>query len=85
MIPDPLYWKELGQLLRKERLQKQLTQAQVAQKLFIERSMISKIENGKARIPVLFMIEYCRLFDTSAGKVINSLEISHTQYAEVQL
>jgi DNA-binding XRE family transcriptional regulator len=58
----------IGELLKGERLEANLTQEELAQKIGAKKSYISRIENGKSDIQLSTLF---RLFEFGLGKRIN--------------
>ncbi|HQW95913.1 MAG TPA: helix-turn-helix transcriptional regulator [Saprospiraceae bacterium] len=58
----------IGELLKKERLEAQLTQEELADKIGAKKSYISRIENGKSDIQLSTLF---RLFEYGLGKRID--------------
>ena len=57
------------------RLRKQagLSQVQLAERLGVGQSFVSKIERGEAYVDVLFFSDWCRACNTRAGAVLEQL------------
>jgi len=77
MNPDPIIKcyprKEIGKILKNAREQKHLSQQEVADRLFISRPEVSKMEAGKVSIPVTRFLYYCLIVDISPSIVINKI------------
>ncbi|MCA0334529.1 MAG: helix-turn-helix domain-containing protein [Bacteroidetes bacterium] len=58
----------IGELLKEERLEAQLTQEELADKIGAKKSYISRIENGKSDIQLSTLF---RLFEYGLGKRID--------------
>ena len=58
----------IGELLKEERLEANLTQEELADKIGAKKSYISRIENGKTDIQISTLF---RLFELGLGKRIN--------------
>jgi transcriptional regulator with XRE-family HTH domain len=68
--------KQLLALLRKIRLEAGLTQAQLAEYLSTDQTVISKIESGERRIDVLELREICKAVGITLEAFIRKLEKS---------
>lgn len=60
--------------LKSLRLRAGLTQAELAGKLKVDQSFVSKIERGERYIDVLFYLDWCRACLMSPGKAAAELE-----------
>ncbi len=58
----------IGELLKEERLEANMTQEELAEKIGAKKSYISRIENGKSDIQLSTLF---RLFELGLGKRIN--------------
>lgn len=61
-------------LLKKLRMQSGMRQVDVASKLGIQQSMVSKYESGERRLDILEIRELCHLFKISLSKFVELLE-----------
>jgi transcriptional regulator with XRE-family HTH domain len=68
--------KQLLVLLRKIRLEAGLTQAQLAEILNTDQTVISKIESGERRIDVLELREICKATGITLESFVRKLEKS---------
>ena len=57
--------KDLGKRIKIERLKLGLTQAELAEELYISEEMISKIERGQCRCMPEYLIYFCKRFKKS--------------------
>ena len=64
---------DLGQRIRQARKNKHLTQEKLADKLNTTHSVISAYENGKTKVPTLFLIEIAKLTNTSLNWLLNKI------------
>lgn len=71
---DPEFLKTFGSHLQYYRKQHKYTQKQIADKLHVEKSLISKIENGRARITMLMLLEYCSIIEIKCSNLIEEIE-----------
>lgn len=60
--------------LKAIRLRAHLTQTELAGKLKVDQSFVSKIERGERYIDVLFYLDWCRACSISPGKAVSELE-----------
>lgn len=84
-LSDPAIVKEIGKQLKQMRLNKNLTQAQVAEITGLDRVTISKVENGRAATLLTF-VQLLRAFDnlTLLNTFNSEPEISPMMVAEMQ-
>lgn len=68
--------KESGKRIRRLRMEAGLTQEQLADKLNISWSMLSKIEIGNKGVSIDLLIEMAVLFDTTLDYIILGREIN---------
>ena len=54
-------------LLKQARIEAKLTQAQVADKLGVTQSYVSKVESGQTRIDVTSLKEFARIYKKQVG------------------
>lgn len=64
----------LRKILKEKRLSLGLSQRELAKKIGVVYSLISKIETGDRRLDFLEMIDYCRKLDIDPHDVINHIE-----------
>lgn len=50
-----------------------LTQAEAAERLNKPQSFVSKCEAGERRIDVIELLEYCRIYDISADRILAAI------------
>lgn len=62
--------EELGQILKKTRKQKGLTQEEVAEKIHVARGVISEWESGKRNPGLLSIYKLCQLFDMTLDELL---------------
>lgn len=62
--------RELAQLFKNGRIGKKLTVAQVSETLKIDKSLVSKFENGQRRPTRNQVVALCQLFDLDENKAI---------------
>lgn len=66
-------YKALRKRLRLMRLAAELTQVQLAEKLDLGQSFVSKIERGENFIDVLLYARWCQTCGEKAGKVLDEV------------
>lgn len=64
---------ELRRILKDLREEKHLTQAQLARKLSVPQSFVSKYETGERRIDVIETSQICRALETSMTRLLYKL------------
>lgn len=71
-----LFRQTVGCVLAHKRREKQLTQSEIARKLCVERSVISKIEHGGYSLPLYRLIDYCQILNLSLIELAETLQES---------
>ena len=64
---------ELRRILKELRKAKHLTQAQLARRLSVPQSFVSKYETGERRIDVIETAQICRVLETSMPQLLSKL------------
>jgi len=67
-----LDWNEIGERVREARLAIRLSQEQLAEKMRLDRTMISKIEAGTRRLDALELAQLARALDMPIGHFLNA-------------
>jgi len=85
IIVDATNWIEMGERLRERRLQLNMTQQQVCDKLCIMQTHYSRIETGKIGISIDMLLKLCEILEVSTdyillGKISNGNESLLVQY-----
>ncbi|MCI8713226.1 MAG: helix-turn-helix transcriptional regulator [Ruminococcus sp.] len=62
----------IGKNLRKLRMEKNMSQTYVAQKLFIQRQTLSAYERGKNTPDIYILMELARIYETSLDELIGN-------------
>jgi transcriptional regulator with XRE-family HTH domain len=65
--------KKLQELLRKIRVDKGMTQAQVAERLGVPQSYVSKYESGERRLDILEVQDVCEVYGVTLDKFAKKL------------
>lgn len=81
-------YNKIGNFIMTERKAKNLTQAKLAEKLFISEKTVSKWENGKGIPDTILLQELCEIFEVSLNELLNGERISTDDYvnkAEVKM
>jgi len=65
----------LCQLLRQTRTKAELTQTQLAKKLEVQQSFVSKYESGERRLDVLELRRVCAALNLSLAEFVRRLDI----------
>lgn len=68
----------LRALLKRHRVEAQLTQAQLAARMGRPQSFVAKIESGERRLDVVEFLEYSTALGSHATAIIDELECAHT-------
>ena len=69
-------YQQLCRVLRELRHEAGLTQAQVAERLDVPQSFVSKYESGERRLDVIELRHIVRAFETSLAEVLSRLGFS---------
>ena len=73
-------FNKIGQLIAQERKKLKLTQAKLAEKLFISEKTISKWENGNGVPDTNTLPKLCEIFHISINELLNGERISQENY-----
>ena len=78
--PYDIAYLELRRMLKDLREAKHLTQAQLARKLSVPQSFVSKYETGERRIDVIETAQICQALETSMTQLFSKLSkrLKHT-------
>ena len=63
----------IGQRLKAARIEKHLTQEQLAEKLDVSVAFLSRIERGNSHINLKRLNEICSILDISEGYILNGV------------
>ena len=66
-------WEQLLKILKRLRVEKGLTQVQLAAQLDRPQSLIAKIESGERKLDVCQFLDYMEALDASAEDVVREL------------
>jgi len=64
---------ELRRILKDLREKKHLTQAQLARKLSVPQSFVSKYETGERRLDVIETLQICQALETSINQLLSKI------------
>jgi len=70
ILEATVFFKQLGERIRKSRKERELTQAQVAEKLGVTQQLIATYETGKRRLPVLTLVKIAEILDISIDDLL---------------
>lgn len=73
-------YKKIGKFIANERKAKKMTQAKLAEKLFVSEKTISKWENGNGLPDTNTLPTLCQVFDVSINELLNGERISGDNY-----
>ncbi len=73
---------KIGKLIEKCRKQSKLTQQELAEKLFVDRTLISKWENGKLCPDIKYFQELCNIFNIELKELLSG-EIKNKENEQV--
>ena len=66
-------WEQLLKILKRLRVEKGLTQAELAAQLDRPQSLIAKIESGERKLDVCQFLDYMEALDASAEEVVREM------------
>ena len=73
-------YSKIGNFIAAERKAKNLTQAKLAQELFVSEKTVSKWENGKGIPDTTVLPKLCDIFKVSVNELLNGQRISQNDY-----
>ena len=76
-------YNKIGNFLMNERKAKKLTQAKLAEKLFVSEKTISKWENGKGVPDTNCLPKLCEIFNVSLNELLSGERISSENYVDI--
>lgn len=75
-------YNKIGEFIAAERKAKKLTQAKLAEKLFISEKTVSKWENGNGIPDTTLLPRLCEIFEISINELLNGQRLSSENYAK---
>ena len=75
-------YNKIGEFIAAERKAKKLTQAKLAEKLFISEKTVSKWENGGGIPDTTLLPRLCEIFEISVNELLNGQRLSSENYAK---
>lgn len=63
-------YEKIGRFLKELREEKKLSQYQLADEIKMDRTLITKIENGKASVTLTNLVIFCEFFDISINELL---------------
>ena len=76
-------YNKIGNFIMTERKSKKLTQAKLAEKLFVSEKTISKWENGNGVPDTDILPNICKIFGISVNELLNGERISKDNYINI--
>lgn len=70
----------VGQRLKKARIEKNMTQENLAEKIDVSVAFLSRIERGISHINLKRLSQICSILDISEGYILNGASSSSEQY-----
>lgn len=70
----------IGQRLRKARIDKDMTQENLAEKLDISVAFLSRVERGLSHVNLKRLSQICAILDVSEGYILNGTASTSEQY-----
>lgn len=74
--------RKIGSLIARERKDKNLTQAELAEKLHVSEKTVSKWENGRGLPDTGLLLNLCSIFGISVNELLSGERLSATEYRE---
>ena len=68
-------YRRLTAALRRARDEAELTQAQVAEKLGVYASFVSKVESGERRVDVIELAQFCKVYGVELVALLRSARL----------
>ena len=75
-------YNKIGKFIMAERKAKKLTQAKLAEKIFVSEKTISKWENGNGIPDTNALPKLCQIFEVSINELLNGERIASEKYAD---
>ncbi len=75
-----LDYRIIGERIRKSRIEKNLTQENLAEKLNVSVAFISRIERGSTHINLTRLSEICSILNIDEGTILNGTSTDSTNY-----
>ena len=76
---------KIGEFIASERKTKKLTQAKLAEKIFVSEKTISKWENGNGMPDASSLIKLCEIFGVSVNEILNGERVDNDEHHDDQL
>jgi transcriptional regulator with XRE-family HTH domain len=73
-IDKTVLYREIGNLLKQERIKKDLTQEQLAKMVGLKRTSITNLEAGRQQVPVHAAYEICQALGTELDALLPSID-----------
>ena len=70
----------IGERLKKARLEKNLTQEQLAEQIDVSIAFLSRIERGNSQINLKRLSQVCEILGVSEGYILNGASSNSTNY-----
>jgi transcriptional regulator with XRE-family HTH domain len=70
----------IGERIRKARLEKKLTQENLAEKINVSVAFISRIERGNAHINLTRLSQICNILNIDEGLILNGTSLESENY-----
>ncbi len=69
--------KQIGKFIKEKRIEKNLTQEELAEKLYISNKAVSKWEQGKCMPSIDLLIPLCKELDVELNELLEGKNIEH--------
>ncbi|MFN3414342.1 MAG: helix-turn-helix domain-containing protein [Thermoanaerobaculum sp.] len=84
-MTSPTLVLRVGELIRRQRLRKQLTQTELARQIGISQSDLSRMEKGEYRVPLDVLFRILQAFELTLGEFFGELNHSPLTPQEQEL
>ena len=75
---------KIGIFIKELRKEKKISQEKLAESLFIDRSLVSKWENGKITPDIIHITKLCKIFDISLEEMVYCERKNNKNKDEIQ-
>lgn len=77
-----LDYKIIGERLKKARLEKKITQEQLAEQIDVSVAFLSRVERGSSHINLKRLTQICNILGISEGSILNGASEDSNEYLD---
>ena len=77
-----LDYKIIGERLKKARLEKKITQEQLAEQIDVSVAFLSRVERGSSHINLKRLTQVCNILGISEGSILNGASEDSSEYLD---